>query len=212
MQLGNHPFQQEVGMKKSLPLVSVCVSLFMAASAFGGTTAVALSAQAGPSDAEKKLAEESAAYCKTTAQTKATPQMIIEKVKEACGLLEKEGAKALPKFQGKNSPFIFTGTYLIVNKFDGTMLMHTMMPAMNHKNHLELKDKNGKTFYADMVKLCKEKGEGWIDYYWPKAGEKEPSLKVSYAHKATCDGQDVVVWCGIYGTTLDEVNKALAKK
>jgi methyl-accepting chemotaxis protein len=83
---------------------------------------------------------------------------------------------------------------------------------MNQKNHLELKDKNGKTFYADMVKLCKEKGEGWIDYYWPKAGEKEPSLKVSYAHKATCDGQDVVVWCGIYGTTLDEVNKALAKK
>jgi cytochrome c len=213
-------------MKKSLPLVCVSVSLAMAVSAFGGTTAadknvkkeptavgaVAAPAQAAPTDAEKKLAEESAAFCKTTAQTKATPQMIVEKVKEACALLEKEGAKALPKFQGKNSPFIFAGTYLIVNNFDGTMIMHTMKPDMNGKNHLELKDKNGKAFFADMIKLCKEKGEGWLDYYWPKPGEKDPSLKVSYAHKAKCDGKDVVVWCGIYGTTMEEVNKALAKK
>ncbi len=213
-------------MKKRLFLISIGVSLILAASAFGTTTNTAkkivkdsassckMTGQttAAPMDAEKKLAEESAAYCKSTAQTKATPQMIIDKVKEACGLIEKEGAKSFSKFQGKNSPFIFAGTYLIVNNFDGVMLMHTMMPSMNQKNHLELKDKNGKTFFADMIKLCKEKGEGWIDYYWPKAGEKEPSLKVSYAHKAKCDGKDVVVWCGIYGTTLDEVNKALVKK
>jgi signal transduction histidine kinase len=138
--------------------------------------------------------------------------MIVEKVKEACALLDKEGAKALPKFQGKNSPFIFAGTFLIVNNFDGTMILHTIMPSMNKKNHLELKDKNGKTFFADMIKLCKDKGEGWLDYYWPKTGEKEPSLKVSYAHKAKCDNQDVVVWCGIYGTTLADVEKALAVK
>jgi len=213
-------------MKKSLFLISAGMSLALAASVFGGTTGtekkiakdsvsapqVASPAPAAPADAEKKLAEESAAYCKTTAQTKATPQMIIEKVKEACALLEKEGSKSFARFQGKNSPFIFAGTYLIVNNFDGVMLMHTMMPAMNQKNHLDLKDKNGKTFFADMIKLCKEKGEGWMDYHWPKPGEKEPSLKVSYAHKAKCDGKDVVVWCGIYGTTLDEVNKALATK
>jgi cytochrome c len=222
-------------MKKSLSLISMGIALALTASAFGGTTtaekkttkdSVSASKTAGPTtatpaptattatptDAEKKLAEESAAFCKTTAQTKATPQMIVEKVKEACALIEKEGAKAFPKFQGKDSKFIFAGTYLIVNNFDGVMLMHTMMPAMNQKNHLELKDKNGKTFFADMIKLCREKGEGWLDYYWPKAGEKEPSLKVSYAHKAKCDGKDVVVWCGIYGTTLDEINKALTKK
>jgi hypothetical protein len=194
----------------------------MTSFAFGGTTSVekkvvkdttsvAAPAQAGPTDAEKKLSEESAAYCKTTAQTVATPQLIVEKVKEACALIEKEGSKSFAKFQGNNSPFIFAGTYLIVNKFDGNMLMHTMSPAMNQKNHLALKDKNGKTFYADMIKLCTEKGEGWIDYYWPKAGEKEPSLKVSYAHKAKCDGQDVVVWCGIYGLTLADVEKAMKK-
>ena len=213
-------------MKKSLPFTWVCASLVVSVSAFGvasgadntvckksaSESTVAAPAQSAPADAEKKLAEESAAYCKSTAQTKATPQMILKKVKEACALLEKEGSKAFAKFQGKNSPFIFAGTYLIVNNFDGVMLMHTMNPAMNQKNHLELKDKSGKPFFSDMIKLCKEKGEGWIDYYWPKPGEKEPSLKVSYAHKTKCDGQDVVVWCGIYGTTIEDVKKALAKK
>jgi cytochrome c len=224
-------------MIKSFSLIGVGIALTLTASAFGAPPAVekkvtkdSVSSKvaapataapapattapttAAPTDAEKKLAEESAAFCKTTAATKATPQMIVEKVKEACALLEKEGAKAIPKFQGNNSPFIFGGTFLIVNKFDGTMIMHTMMPAMNGKNHMELKDKNGKTFFADMIKLCKEKSEGWLDYYWPKTGEKEPSLKVSYAHKAKCDGQDVVVWCGIYGTTLADVEKAFAAK
>jgi cytochrome c len=213
-------------MKKSFPFTRAFTSLAAAVFAFGiasgsdntvctksaGESKVVAPAQAAPADAQKKLADESAAYCKSTAQTKATPQMIIKKVKEACVLLEKEGSKAFARFQGKNSPFIFAGTYLIVNNFDGVMLMHTMNPAMNQKNHLELKDKSGKPFFADMINLCKEKGEGWIDYYWPKPGEKEPSLKVSYAHKAKCDGQDVVVWCGIYGTTMEEVKKALAKK
>ena len=234
-------FHEEVDMKKSFSLISVGIALALTAGAFGAppaaekkvakdsasapkvaapavaspataAPATAAPTTAAPTDAEKKLAEESAAFCKTTAATKATPQMIVEKVKEACALLEKEGAKALPKFQGKNSSFIFAGTYLIVNNFDGAMIMHTMMPAMNGKNHLELKDKNGKTFFADMIKLCKDKGEGWLDYYWPKAGENEPSLKVSYAHKAKYDGKDVVVWCGIYGTTLEDVEKALAAK
>jgi cytochrome c len=245
-------------MKKSMSFISVCVSLVVAASAFGAfaatekkatkdtvitakaatapaqtapATATAAPAQAAPTtataktaaapvqttpttptDAEKKLAQESAAFCKTTAATKATPQMIIEKVKEACALIEKEGAKAFPQFEGKDSKFIFAGTYLWINNFDGILLMNPMAPQIVNKNNLELKDKNGKLFFAEMIKICKEKGDGWIDYYWPKAGEKEPSLKIGYVHKAKCDGKDMVVGCGVYGTTLDEVNKALAKK
>jgi cytochrome c len=187
-------------MFKSLLSIVACVSLISA-----GSTATA------PVDAAKKLALESETYCKSTATTKVTPVMIVEKVKEACALVEKEGSKAFVKFQGDKSPFIFAGTYLVVNDFNGIMLMHPMNPDMNGKNHLELKDKNGKLFFAEMIRICKEKGDGWIDFFWRKPGEKEPSLKVSYVHKAKCDGKDVVISCGVYDITLAEVKKALAK-
>jgi len=46
---------------------------------------------------------------------------------------------------------------------------------------------------------------------WPKPGEKERSLKVSYVHKTKCDGEEIVVGCGVYDMTMEEVRKAVAK-
>jgi cytochrome c len=152
-----------------------------------GTATVAVSA---PSDADVKLAAESEAYCASTAATKATPQMIIQKVNDAVALIEKEGKKAFPKFKGKGSPFFFSGTYIWINDMDGVMLMHPIKPGMEMQNLVGLKDSNGKRFFVDMITICKEKGEGWVDYMWPKPGEQERSLKVSYVHKVKCDGKD----------------------
>jgi len=167
--------------------------------------------QAEPTEAEKKLAKESEEYCKTTATTKATPQMIMKKVMEAAALLEKEGKSAFRKFQGKNSKFIFAGTYMWINDYNGVMLMHPLKPAMNNQNLIGLKDSNGKRFFVDMITKCKENGSGWVDYMWPKPGEKERSLKVSYVHKTKCDGEEIVVGCGVYDMTMEEVRKAVAK-
>jgi signal transduction histidine kinase len=176
------------------------------------TATPAAAAPSGPTEEQKKLALASETYCKSTATTKATPAQIIENVKKACALIDKEGAKAFAQFQGDKSAFIFGGTYLVINDFDGVMLLHPMKPEMIGKNFLELKDKNGKLFYSEMVKLSKEKGEGWVDFFWPKAGATEPSQKVSYVNKAKCDGKDVVVSCGIYDVTLADIEKALAVK
>jgi cytochrome c len=189
-----------------------CAAAPAATAATVATAGAASAAATIPTDAEKKLTLESETYCKSTATVKPTPKMVVEKVKEACALIEKDGVKAFPKFQGDKSPFIFAGTYLVINGFDGVMLMHTMTPAMNGKNFLELKDKNGKLFFAEMIKLCKEKGEGWVDFFWPKPGAKEPSPKVNYVHKAMCDGKEVVVGCGIYDMTLKDIEAALATK
>jgi cytochrome c len=163
------------------------------------------------SDASKKLAEESEAYCAATATTKPTPKMIMDKVDEACALLSKEGKKAFPKFKGKNSTFIFAGTYIWVNDMNGKMLMHPIKPGMENQEMIGLKDSNGKRFFVDMISICKEKGSGWVDYMWPKPGATERSLKVSYVKKVTCDNVDVVVGCGVYDMTMDEISKAVDK-
>ena len=166
-----------------------------------------LTLQAEPTEAEKKLAKETEAYCAATASTKATPKMIMEKVKEAAALIKKDGKKAFSAFSGKDSRFIFSGTYIWINDMDGVMLMHPIKPGMKNKNLIGLKDSNGKRFFVDMITVCKEKGSGWIDYMWPKPGEKERSLKVSFVHKATCEGKDIVVGCGVYDMSMEEVRK-----
>jgi len=157
---------------------------------------------AQPSADDIALAKESEAYCASTASEKPTPEIIIKKVDEACAILEKEGKKAFSKFHGKNSPFLFNGTYIWINDIQGKMLMHPIKPGLVGKDLIGLKDGNGKRFFVVMINVVKEKGAGWVDYTWPKPGEKERSLKVSYVKKAAVDGEDVVVGCGVYD--LDE--------
>lgn len=158
------------------------------------------------------LAKESEAQCAATAVQKPTPQQIVQKVAEAVALLEKEGEAAFPKFKGKDSVFIFGGTYIWVHdQADCKMLMHPVKPKMVGKEYVGLKDKNGKAFFVEMNNIAAT-GGGWVDYFWPKPGEKEPSLKVSYVKPAKVGTRTLVVGCGVYDLTLEQVKQALGGK
>ena len=60
----------------------------------------------------EELSKESIAACVASESTKPTSQMVIDKVEKAAALLRKEGKAAFPKFKGKDSEFIFAGTYI----------------------------------------------------------------------------------------------------
>jgi len=169
---------------------------------------MALQAESSAED----LARESEAACAASAANKPTPQIIIAKVDAAVALIEKDGAKAFPKFKGKDSEFLFGGTYIWVNDYDGVMLMHPVKNKMERQNYIGLQDKNGKKLFVEMIDVARNKGAGWVDYIWPKPGDKTPVLKVSYVKKAKCDGKDVVVGCGVYDMTLAEIQKATGGK
>jgi cytochrome c len=156
-----------------------------------------------------ELAKESEAYCASTASVKPTPQMIIDKVNAACELLKKEGKAAFPKFQGKDSEFIYAGTYIWIHDTQCVMRMHPMKYKMNGQSIVDFKDPNQKRFFVDMNKVAKEKGAGWVDYMWPKPGEKEPSQKVSYVKLVTVEGEEFVVGSGVYDLPEAEVKKLL---
>jgi methyl-accepting chemotaxis protein len=115
--------------------------------------------------------------------------------------------KLLSKFKGKDSQYLFAGTYIWVHDMQGVMRMHPIKYKMEGHPLIDLKDANGKRFFAEMNKLAKEKGAGWVDYMWPKPEEKEPSLKVSYVKLVKVDGEEMVVGCGVYDITPEEVAK-----
>lgn len=150
---------------------------------------------------EEKLAAESEKYCSSTAKKEPTaPAKVVKMVDEACALLEKEGQKAFPKFQGKDSKFIFDGTYMWIHTLkDAKMLVHPIKNKMVGNLYTGLKDKNGKRFFVVMNQLCTEKKSGWVEYLWPLPGTNEATRKISYVK--TCklpDGTAVVVGCGLY--------------
>lgn len=87
--------------------------------------------------------------------------------------------------------------YAFVIDFKGDTLAHVKLRG---KNIMELKDKDGKSFIAEFVKIAKEgSGKGWSRYFWPKPGDKVPVLKFSYI--ARVPGKDYFVGVGTYDMT-----------
>jgi len=96
--------------------------------------------------------------------------------------------------------------YFWINDMHPTMIMHPTKPELDGKDLSENKDPNGKRLFIEMINVCREKGEGFVDYMWPKPGETKPVPKVSYVKLYQPWGW--VVGSGIYA---DDVAAELAK-
>ena len=51
-------------------------------------------------------------------------------------------------------------------------------------------------FHDEMMKIAREKGAGWVDYWLPKPGQTEPSHKWSYVKAVKAEGGSR--GCGIF--------------
>ncbi len=95
--------------------------------------------------------------------------------------------------------------YLWINDLHPTMIMHPIKPELNGKDLTENKDPHGKHLFVEFAKVAKEKGEGFVDYMWPKPGEQEPMPKLSFVKLYAPWGW--ILGSGIY---VDDVQKDLS--
>lgn len=86
------------------------------------------------------------------------------------------------------------------------MLMHPNFPELDGKNLSNDRDPAGKYLFVEMVNICNEKGEGFVDYMWPKPGTTRPVPKLSYVKLFKPWGW--IVGSGIY---VDDVQEELTK-
>ncbi len=70
--------------------------------------------------------------------------------------------------------------YFWINDTHPTMVMHPIKPQLDDKDLTDFEDPNGKKLFQEFVRVCEEKGEGFVDYLWPKPGQDEPVPKLSY--------------------------------
>jgi cytochrome c len=133
----------------------------------------------------------------------ATREECIAKCKEAAQfIIEKGQEAALPELDKKDGKFVWKDSYVFVMDFAGTHLTHPLRPELIGKNVLEWKV-DGRFVIKEFIEVAKTKGEGWVEYMYPKPEElkkpeKEriPSKKVSYIYRVP--GTDMFVGAGVF--------------
>ncbi|HPR17891.1 MAG TPA: cache domain-containing protein [Candidatus Cloacimonadota bacterium] len=120
-------------------------------------------------------------------------------VKEAAAVLHKEGKEAaFARFNAITDKFIFLDSYVFVKTDAGVELVNPFSPELVGKDIRYLQDANGKYFVRDELELLKANDSCWMEYVWPKPGEKEPSQKLVYVEKVDVAGEKLVVGAGYF--------------
>ncbi len=97
--------------------------------------------------------------------------------------------------------------YVWINDMKGVMIMHPIKPQLDGKNLINLRDRQGTYIFKQMIEVCKKKGEGMVSYLWPKPGEKEAKLKVSYVMLIP-----QLNWIIGTGEWVEDITKEMQKK
>ena len=129
---------------------------------------------------------------------KATKDECISKCKEAAKIVQEKGLEEVIKqVNNPKGQFVWKDTYaFLINLENGQVIAHPTNPVLIGKDLANMKDQNGKLFFYDLVETAKTKSEGWVDYVWPKPGEKIPSKKNVFAYKIP--GTNTAVFAGVY--------------
>ncbi len=114
-----------------------------------------------------------------------------------------EARKAFAKGVIENMRYGRSGReYFWINDMDTVMVMHPLKPELNGKDISGVEDPTGKRLFAEAVNVCGKKGEGFVEYMWPRPGHDEPVSKISYVKRF--EAWDWVIGTGVYVESAEE--------
>lgn len=94
--------------------------------------------------------------------------------------------------------------YIFIIDPHGKMVMHPFKPELEGQDMMDSEDPEGVKLFAEMVKVSKAKGEGFVNYMWPKAGFEKPVPKLSFVKLNKKLG--LIVGTGVY---IDDVEASI---
>lgn len=106
----------------------------------------------------------------------------IAKCEAAAKMMKEDFTGALAEINKKDGKFVKGNIYVLAMR-GGVVVAHPFKPKYIGVDLIDLKDKEGKEFVKEYIKVVKEKGSGWVDYKYPKPGEKKLSDKSTYVLK-----------------------------
>jgi cytochrome c len=138
-------------------------------------------------------------------QDHATPQDIVQKVRQAAQDVAKSGEAGLATFSGKNATSVWKDSYIFVLSCEGgtaVTVAHPIRPELKGKPTAQIVTFGPKPGEQIAAAMCAAGGKphgGWVEYDFPKPGETQAMRKVTYMMAA--QGTPYMLGAGIYDAT-----------
>jgi len=95
--------------------------------------------------------------------------------------------------------------YFWINDLHPKMVMHPYKSELEGKDLSDMKDPRGKKLFVEFVEICRNKGEGYSQYMWPKHQGSQPVPKISYVK--LFEPWKWIVGTGVYLDDLEEFKR-----
>ncbi|MDQ7031376.1 MAG: cache domain-containing protein [Desulfonauticus sp.] len=130
--------------------------------------------------AQKELYKQKKLFLKAQVKSAALAIEHIIKTGQAAGLSKEQIKENIKRYLADLRFGRDKSGYLFVMDLTGTIVLHPIKPSLIGKNVINLKDKKGNYIIKEMVNKVKNKGFGFVSYYWPKPGSDVPEEKLAY--------------------------------
>lgn len=115
--------------------------------------------------------------------------LIVQRVADACTLLETEGVRSLIKINSTRFECCGEPNYVWINDLSPRMIIHPMKPNLNGMDLSEEADPKGKFIFKEFAAAASKNPAGsWVSYQWTLFGESTPSAKKSWVR--LCKAKD----------------------
>jgi hypothetical protein len=129
-------------------------------------------------------------------QAKPTQEEVVALTRKAAAIVETQGIEAARELFNKTGEFKYGEIYVNVIDFKGTWLIYPPRPASVGHNVINLRDADGRSLIQDIVKVAREKDEGWTEYRWINPVSNKVEMKLTYVKRIA--DKDIAASIGIY--------------
>ncbi len=95
-------------------------------------------------------------------------------------VLEKGQDYACKVFSASKGPFINQELYVFACTIDNKLLAHPYKRNLIGQSVNDFEDVKGKQIFRAFQEIARQRGSGWVDYWWPKPGEKGEFPKTTF--------------------------------
>jgi len=122
---------------------------------------------------------------------------VMDLVNKAMDFFKAQGKdQALKVLNASAGPLRKGAIYCFAMDFKGRFIAHPVQEDLHNQDAWELQDAKGKFITQEFIKIAKEQGQGWSEYWWMRVGETSPTLKKTYIKRVP--GEDILVGAGYY--------------
>jgi signal transduction histidine kinase len=120
-------------------------------------------------------------------------------VDAAARVIQQKGTEAaFHELVDPASQFNYLGSFVFVLDDRGRALVDPSYPTLQGRDMSNFRDAVGRLVVQELLQKLQTSDTAWLQFLWPKPGERLPSRKLIYARKVNVNGQTLIVGSDFY--------------